>query len=253
MAGLHARDKTRRTAVLCDPHPLWLDAVENVLAQLGVDVVARTTSPTDGIELTREHQPDLVVTEIAFDEEVRGFLRRIRSAAPEARTLVLAAVADTRMIEETLRAGAIAYVVKTSLPDDLASAIRQSFRPSVFLSAATLTANADRRTVDGGGREMVQSLTPREREILQLVAEGRPTAELAKELWVSQQTIKFHLSNIFRKLGVANRTEASRWAHVQGLLSGSAVSDRNLTAGQLTTPALGQARSAPQAQRARPK
>lgn len=215
-------EAARRRAVLCDPHPLWLDAVEHVLEQLDGDVVATATVPMDGIELIREHQPDLVVTEIDFGERggVAGFLRRIRTAAPTARTLVLTSAAETHLIEECLRAGAIAYVLKTALSDDLASAIRQSFQPSIFLSAAT-NGEVGPRALDGVDHETLRSLTPREREILKLVAEGRPTADLAKELWVSQQTIKFHLSNIFRKLKVSNRTEASRWAHVQGLLSES--------------------------------
>jgi DNA-binding NarL/FixJ family response regulator len=117
-----------------------------------------------------------------------------------------------------LAAGASAYVVKTAHPDDVASAVRQAFEHSVFTpgSAPVPTALADETP---SRRERPGGLTRRELEILKLVAEGHSNAALAGMLWVTEQTVKFHLSNIYRKLDVTNRTEASRWAQVNGLLS----------------------------------
>ena len=106
-------------------------------------------------------------------------------------------------------------MLKSANPDDLRSAIRQAFEPSLFLASDFMHGApepAEKGPVDAG-------LTRREVEILQLVAEGYSNAQLAKMLWVTEQTVKFHLSNIYRKLGVANRTEASRWAQLNGLLT----------------------------------
>jgi DNA-binding NarL/FixJ family response regulator len=120
------------------------------------------------------------------------------------------------VIDSALAAGAAAYVVKTAHPEDLASAIRQAFSHSVYLAGRPAVAPIpvpEPAPVDDS-----PGLTRRELEILRLVAEGHSNAQLARMLWVTEQTVKFHLSNIYRKLDVANRTEASRWAQVHGLL-----------------------------------
>ena len=93
--------------------------------------------------------------------------------------------------------------------------MRQLFSPSFYLARSQPTAPA---TPSQPVSDAVALLTKREGEILRLAAEGHSNSELAKMLWVTEQTVKFHLSNIYRKLEVSNRTEASRWAHHHGLL-----------------------------------
>jgi DNA-binding CsgD family transcriptional regulator len=97
--------------------------------------------------------------------------------------------------------------------------IRQSFQKSLFLTTANYVPRAVATNGKNGKPPADSGLTPREREILSLVAEGYSNAQLARMLWVTEQTVKFHLSNIYRKLAVTNRTEASRWAQVHGLVS----------------------------------
>ena len=209
---------TGQTAVLLDEHPLWLDAVESVLHRLGVQVVGRATSPNEALAMVEDARPDLLLAELSdSDESVggAGLLTRARQLVPDLKTIVLSADAQSERIESALRAGAAAYVVKTAHAEDLASAIRQSFDHSVFLAKSQAAAPPQpTRELD----DDAAGLTRREREILQLVAEGHSNAELARMLWVTEQTVKFHLSNIYRKLDVANRTEASRWAQLHGLL-----------------------------------
>ena len=208
---------TGQTAVLLDEHPLWLDAVESVLHRLGVQVVGRATSPNEALAMVEDARPDLLLAELSdSDESVggAGLLTRARQLVPDLKTIVLSADAQSERIESALRAGAAAYVVKTAHAEDLASAIRQSFDHSVFLAKSQAAAPQPTRELD----DDAAGLTKREREILQLVAEGHSNAELARMLWVTEQTVKFHLSNIYRKLDVANRTEASRWAQLHGLL-----------------------------------
>jgi DNA-binding NarL/FixJ family response regulator len=215
-------NRLQRTAVLVDPHPLWLEAVEPVVARIGVEVVGKSTSARAGLQLVEEHRPDILVTELKGAEgEMDGIalLRRARERVPELRLIVLSMYDDPQHIDAALEAGAIAYVIKTAHPDDIASAIRQGFEHSLFLANGPrpLTAAEPPATDD-----RVLDLTRRELEILQLMAEGLSNAELARRFWVTEQTVKFHLSNVYRKLDVSNRTEASRWAHVRGLVPAQA-------------------------------
>ena len=206
-------------AVLLDPHPIWLDAVEIVLQRVGVGIVAKTTSGTEAITLAEKLRPSLLTLEIdALPGEPDGLavLRQVRSAVQNLRTIVLSRNHEARYVDAALAAGASAYIVKTAHPDDVASAVRQAFEHSVYLPgmAEGVPAPGPRppsRQIPGG-------LTRRELEILKLVAEGHSNAALARMLWVTEQTVKFHLSNVYRKLEVTNRTEASRWAQVNGLL-----------------------------------
>ncbi|MGH3040677.1 MAG: LuxR C-terminal-related transcriptional regulator [Gaiellaceae bacterium] len=206
-----------RTAVLLDQHPLWMDAVEQVLARIGVEVTGKATSPDHALALVEEHRPSLLVTCVEMSTgEMDGIecLALAKQRAPELKVLVLSAYSDAQYVDGALSAGAEAYVLKTAHADDLASAIRQAFDHSIYLARGH---NGKRPHV----RESIEEawgLTRRELEILTLVAEGHSNAQLARMLWVTEQTVKFHLSNIYRKLSVSNRTEASRWAQVHGLL-----------------------------------
>jgi len=210
-----------RTGVLLDPHPLWLDALEGVLERLDVRVGLKTTSPSEVLASLDELRPDLIVAEVETPEgEIDGIelLRRARDQLPSLRGIIISSLAEPAFIDRALAAGASAYVLKTAHPEDFASAIRQAFSSSIFLAGPrTPTATAPARAA----QKAAADLTARELEILQLVAEGLSNGEMARRLWVTEQTIKFHLSNIYRKLDVANRTQASRWAQVNGLLSSS--------------------------------
>jgi DNA-binding NarL/FixJ family response regulator len=205
-----------RTAVVLDRHPLWLDAIGRVLEGEGITVVGKTTQGSRAIELIAELLPNLLVTEITVDGtsgDGAAWLREARDRHPVLRTIVISAQSEPEYIDAALEAGALAYVVKTAQPEDIASAVRQAFDHSIFLPGVRRTAVAVRTT------SAAAQLTRREREILQLAAEGYSNSELARMLWVTEQTVKFHLSNIYRKLEVSNRTEAARWAQLHGLLS----------------------------------
>jgi two-component system response regulator DevR len=206
-----------KIAVILDEHPLWLEAVEGVLHRIGIQVAGKATSPSQALTLVEEARPDLLVADLPQSDGARDgavFLAKARQLVPHLRTIVLSAHTDPHHIDAALEAGAAAYVAKTTHPDDLASAVRQSFNHSVYLAGPRGPAAVSPMGVN----EREGRLTRREREILRLVAEGHSNAQLARMLWVTEQTVKFHLSNIYRKLDVSNRTEASRWAQVNGLL-----------------------------------
>ncbi len=214
-------ETSEQSGVICDSHPMWLDAVEQVLRRIGIRVVGKTTSTSEALSMVEEHRPDLLITELkGANGDLSGLalIERSRAAVPSLRPLVLSMHQDAQLIDAALLAGASAYVVKTAHPEDLASAVRQAFSHSVYLAGrrnlAPATIEVSAQVDDEPG------LTRRELEILRLVAEGHSNAQLARMLWVTEQTVKFHLSNIYRKLEVANRTEASRWAQLHGLLDG---------------------------------
>jgi DNA-binding NarL/FixJ family response regulator len=210
---------SEQSGVICDSHPMWIDAVEQVLRRIGIRVVGKTTSTDEALALVENHRPDLLITELEYEAGDRTgltLIERARGIVPDVRAIVLSMHHEAQVIDAALAAGASAYVVKTAHPEDLASAVRQAFSHSVYLAGRPAVAPAP--VAAPAHVDDSPGLTRRELEILRLVAEGHSNAQLARMLWVTEQTVKFHLSNIYRKLDVANRTEASRWAQVHGLL-----------------------------------
>jgi DNA-binding NarL/FixJ family response regulator len=216
------REEGQRSAVVLDRHPLCRDAMAQLLERLGVQVAGKTSSGETAFNLLADHEPELFVLGLESGSgQVNGdgiaVLQRVRERHPNLRQVVLSEYDDAQHIDAAFAAGATVYCVKTAEPEDLASAIRQAFEHSIHFAGVRRGASSgkdqSRSETEGAG------LTRRETEILKLVAEGHSNAQLARMLWVTEQTVKFHLSNIYRKLDVANRTEASRWAQLNGLLS----------------------------------
>jgi len=207
------RENGERTAVVLDEQPLWLEAMIHLLTNAGVSIVGKTTKPVEALGLVEEHHPDILLTDDSADDgELNAIecLRKAHEVHPGLKTVVLSATDHP--------AGASVFCLKTAAQDDLMVAIRQGFEASIYLAHSKKTTAPPEPVVSVETPE----LTRRELEILQLVAEGYSNSQLAKMLWVTEQTVKFHLSNIYRKLDVVNRTEASRWAHLHGLLPATA-------------------------------
>jgi DNA-binding NarL/FixJ family response regulator len=212
--------------VVFDPHPLWIDVVSQVLNGVGVEVVGSATDPQEALEIVERERPDLLVAEIAASsEELSGLdlVRETQKRVESLRVLALSAAAEPAQIDAAFEGGVLAYVIKTARPEDLASAVRQSFEHSVFFAGDRRGGNGATSAAESATETDI--LTRRELEILRLVAEGHTNAQMAQMLWVTEQTVKFHLSNIYRKLDVANRTEASRWAQRHGVLREQAESE----------------------------
>jgi DNA-binding NarL/FixJ family response regulator len=221
----------KRTAVLLDQYPLWLEAVEPVLTKIGIGVIGKATTAERALALIDQGRPDVLVVEPRLPSgspNGPGLIREARRRLPTLKVIVLGSSAAQDDIDGAFAAGAVAYVFKTAHPDDIASAIRQAFGHSVFYAngrqrpgSQNGPASQNGQVADPTPDEPPSGLTRRELEILQLAAEGLSNSQLASRLWVTEQTIKFHLSNVYRKLGVSNRTEASRWAQVNDVLPAS--------------------------------
>jgi len=217
------RVEAPRTAVILDQHPLWLDAVDQVLRPLSLDVVAKTTSVAEALEAVDTLRPALFLMDLDIeDAPLAGLecIRRARELVHSLEVVVLSGHGEPEAVEAAFAAGAMAFVVKTAQPDDIVAAVRQLFDHSIFLRSAFSGRPRPALPPTTNGEP---GLTPRELEILRLVSEGHSNAQVARTLWVTEQTVKFHLSNIYRKLDVGNRTEASRWAQLHGVLTPEAV------------------------------
>jgi len=214
------RPNVVRTAVIADPYPMWCDALTSLLDSLGVTAVARAASADELATLLEEHQPDLLIGDcVLLLGDGGDTLDQARAASPGTRWVVLSERMDDAEREAVFSRGGWAYCAKSAEPDDLGAAIRQLFAPSIYFADALPHPTLQ---IPASISDALSGLTKREIEVLRLAADGHSNSELARELWVTEQTVKFHLSNIYRKLGVANRTEASHWALKHGLLEAKA-------------------------------
>jgi two-component system nitrate/nitrite response regulator NarL len=223
-------DRRTETAVLLDAHALWLDTVERVLTHIDISVLGKSSDLETAMRLLDEHRPDLLVAKIDDNGSYPPlkWFAEVRQRYPNTKLIILSAQDEPENIDAAFAAGAVAYVIKTAHPEDVCAAVRQAFEHSIFLPGSN---GAEVRPLETPpsrpSEDDAAVLTRRELEILQLVAEGHSNAHVGRMLWVTEQTVKFHLSNIYRKLDVSNRREASRWAQMRNLLpppSGEAAS-----------------------------
>jgi DNA-binding NarL/FixJ family response regulator len=216
--GLGPTSSDTRTAVILVDLPLWVTALRGLAESSDIRVVGSAGKPERALDLISRLRPGVFITEIDSQQgEINlNVVREARRINPELRVIVLSKERGRVAIAEAFRAGADVYVVSDADPDDLVAGMRQLFNQSLFI-AADWALPGTVHSINGS----LPDLTRREFEILQLVAEGHTNGSLAAMLSVTEQTIKFHLTNIYRKLDVHNRTEASRWATLHGLLPNS--------------------------------
>ncbi len=211
-------ERKTRSAVAFDPHPLWLDAVATILAKDGIEVVGRATTASDALAAVAEWTPDVFVTELhppGNGAEGAAIVRQARERVPGLTVIVFSSSESVDDIAEALSAGATAYMVKTAGADDVSLVLRQAFGRTIYLPGQRpASAEATR-----GAGPAAEDLTRRELEVLRHVAEGNSNQQVGRMLWVTEQTVKFHLTNIYRKIGTSNRTEAALWARRHGLLT----------------------------------
>lgn len=202
---------------IADDHRLMLDGIKRALETApDIEVVGEAMSGDEMLALLPTIEPDVVILDLRMPNgDGLDTLSRIRQDHPGMKVIILSMFEDSEHIDQALQRGADGYVVKSINPLDLPSTIRQVVEGTVHLRGVATSAVPDE---DGGDLDApkavsVDVLTERELSILRLVAEGLSNLDIANRLFVTEQTVKFHLSNIYRKLGVANRTEATRYAY----------------------------------------
>lgn len=197
--------------LVADEHALVLAGIREVLeADGGFEIVATTRSGADVLPFVERYAPDVVLLDAQLLKlEGVGRLSRIRERHPDVKIVMWSMFSEPEQVHSSFNAGACGYITKAIAAGDLAAAIRQTVEGTAFHTLGRPSADdpdVARRT----------GLTERELTIVRAVARGLSNDGVAKELWITEQTVKFHLTNIYRKIGVVNRTEAARWAFAQG-------------------------------------
>jgi DNA-binding NarL/FixJ family response regulator len=200
--------------LIADDHPLILAGIRRALESAdGFEVVAEASSGSQVLPLISQTDPDLALLDLRMPEmDGLTCLDRIRKQHPKVKVVILSVSTDPEVVQTVLNHGAAAYVVKSVNPIDLSSALRQALEGTVFSAVGLPEKTAQEDAVKAAG------LTERETTILKALARGLSNEAIGKELWVAEQTVKFHLTNIYRKLEVSNRTEAARYAYEHGLI-----------------------------------
>lgn len=201
--------------VIADDHRLVLGALKRTLEDDdGFTVAGVTSSSTEIFGLVERLRPDIVLLDIHMPRpDGLECLDRIRAAYPEIKVVLISAGADAQEIQSALRRGAAGYLVKSINPADIPAALRQVHEGTAYYA----TAGESEDELPGAEFARRQGLTPRELEMLVAVVGGQSNRQIAEELWVTEQTVKFHLGNVYRKLGVANRAAAVRVATQAGI------------------------------------
>ena len=202
-----------KAAVVFDPHPLWLDAMCRLVEGVGMRVVGSTSDCEEAVELVAERSPDVFIAGADGTDCGPSCVRRALERREPLKAIVVGERRDPEAVDEAFAAGASVYCVRSAETQDLVSALGQAFEQSIFIAT-----DGSHGAAPFENTTAAHGLTRKELEVLKFLAEGQSNAELARTLSVTEKTVKFHLSNIYRKLDVANRTEASRWAHLHGLL-----------------------------------
>ena len=206
--------------LLVDDHAIMRDGIRALISlHDDIEIVGEASEGNEAVEKTRELVPDVIVMDIAMPGmDGLEATRRITKQNPKAKVLVLTQYDSKEYILSAIKAGSAGYVPKRALGSELVSAIRAVYHGESFLypSAATALVEDYRQQAQSG--DAYDQLTPREREILKLVAEGHTSREIANMLFISLKTVLGHRTRIMGKLDLHNRTELIRYAMRKGIV-----------------------------------
>jgi DNA-binding NarL/FixJ family response regulator len=208
--------------LLVDDHGIIREGLSKLLQQAGHEVVGEATDGRSAVKLAAELEPDLIVMDIGM-AGMNGIdaTREIVTRRPTTRVVALSMHSDPTYVARMLQAGARGYLLKESAFDELVDAIDECQRGGIYLSrkiTGVVVGDYLDRMTDAPKPPPV-SLTPKEREVLQLVAEGKSTKEIAKLLFISVKTVETHRQNIMNRIGIRSIAQLTKYAIRQGLTS----------------------------------
>jgi two-component system response regulator NreC len=208
--------------LLAEDHTLVRKGLRALLAdEADIEIVAEANDGREAVRLAEELQPDLVLMDFSMPG-LNGLeaTRLIKHRIPAVKVLVLTRHASEEYVFQILRAGASGYVVKSAAPGELVSAIRAVYRGDSFLSPAIAGKVIEEyvRQPSGTVKDSYEQLTSREREVLQLIAEGHSSREIAEQLTISAKTVRTHRANLMEKLDLHSTAELTRYAVRKGLV-----------------------------------
>jgi DNA-binding NarL/FixJ family response regulator len=199
--------------LIADDHPLILQGLRRTLEECDdIEVVGEARDGSEVPPLVQRRAPDVVLMDLRMPG-LNGVecVREIKALTPSVKAVLLTASEDRTAIEEAIEAGASGYVLKSVSALDVPALVRQ------VAAGSTIFHKPAGDATGGAADGETPPLTEREATILAAVAGGKTTKTISAELWVSEHTVKFHLTNIYRKLGVSNRSGAVRYAYEHGL------------------------------------
>ena len=207
--------------LIADDHAIVRSGLKKVLdAKPDMEVVAEAEDGAAAVEKALEEDVHLVVLDVSMPRKTGlQAAAELHKRKPELRVLMLSMHDSEQFLFEALKAGASGYVLKSGADTDIVDAVRAAMRGDSYLYPSAVTAIV-RDYVERGGRgdEQFDVLTPRELEVLKLIAEAHTSKEIAKELWISIKTVERHRQNILDKLGMRDRVELTRYAIRRGLI-----------------------------------
>jgi DNA-binding NarL/FixJ family response regulator len=204
------------TVLVVDDHELVRMGIQQFLSNhADVQVVGSAEDGETAVRICAELKPDVVLMDLMMPG-IGGVeaTRAIGSASSETKVLVLTSFSDREQIIDAIDAGAVGYLLKDSEPDELLRGIRAAARGESPLSPRAAQAIIAARRA----RAQLADLTPRETSVLVLLARGLSNKEVARKLGISEKTVKSHLTSVFQRIGVTDRTQAAVWAERRGLL-----------------------------------
>jgi NarL family two-component system response regulator LiaR len=203
--------------LLVDDHAVVREGLRAFLElQDGIEVVGEAADGEAGVAEAERLDPDVVLMDLVMPRlDGVGAMRLLRDRVPQARVIVLTSFLDEDKLLPALRAGAAGYLLKNAAPQEVVRAVRVAHAGEALLDPVVAA-----RLVEtlAGGDEPLDRLTPREREVLVLIGRGFPNKRIARELALSEKTVKAHVGHVFAKLGVGDRTQAAVLAVRAGLV-----------------------------------
>ena len=209
--------------MLADDHRMLREGLRRSMEEAGFEVVAEAADGEEAVRLAAETNPDVVLMDVTMPEmDGVEATRRIAAAHPDIRVIILTMHADQEVLAQAFRVGAVGYLVKDCSTDEVADTIRLAVAGETALSPALAASMLDEvRRIDAGPQpdsDDERAITKREEEVLQLIADGCSTTEVAEKLFISQKTVKNHLASIYQKLDARDRTQAVLQAVRMGIV-----------------------------------
>ncbi|HEY7630310.1 MAG TPA: response regulator transcription factor [Thermoleophilaceae bacterium] len=206
--------------MLVDDHAVVREGLRTFLElQDGIEVVGEADDGRQAVDRAVELEPDVILMDLVMPVlDGVGAMRELRQRQPKSRVIVLTSFAEDDRLLPAIQAGAAGYLMKNVQPKELARAVRAAHNGEALLDPS-VAARLVEAIAQPPGEEPREQLTPREREVLELIGEGYSNKRIALELGVSEKTVKTHVGHVLAKLGVADRTQAALHAVRSGLLS----------------------------------
>ncbi len=207
--------------MLADDHRMLREGLSRSMSEHGFDVVGEARDGVEAVNMAYSLTPDVILMDVSMPEmDGVEACRQVRLAVPGTKVVMLTMHADQDVLANAIRAGACGYLVKDCSTEEIADAVRMASNGDTALSPQLAASMLDEvRKLDMAPTREDRVVTKREEEVLQLIADGCSTSEVAEQMYISQKTVKNHLASIYQKLDARDRTQAVLQAVRMGIVS----------------------------------